>query len=148
MLASFGVPRAAYAQELMMPSQAKLIGWYSEAGSQQLGALFAFAKMLNTRHAVADKFVRAYCRGAADYADMLPLDWSGKRMFTIGTRETATIIARYAFPAGRSAAQQHRSKRPRHKPKRGDRCRRTWPPTRIVPSAEADRDRRKRQGHD
>jgi NitT/TauT family transport system substrate-binding protein len=98
---------ASYAHELMIASQVKLIGWYSEAAGQQLGALFASAKMLNTRRAVAEKFVRAYRRGAADYAGMLQLDRSGKRMFTVGTREIATIIARYAYPGrplGRAAA--------------------------------------------
>jgi len=121
---------AAYAQELMMASQVKLIGWYSEAGSQQLGALFASAKMLNTRRAVADKFVRAYRRGAADYAGMLQLDRSGKRMFTIGTREIATIIARYAYPGrplGRAAASIEATALP------------------INPSAELDADELARQ---
>jgi len=98
---------ASYAHELMIASQVKLIGWYSEAAGQQLGALFASAKLLNTRRTVAEKFVRAYRRGAADYAGMLQVDRSGKRMFTVGTREIATIIARYAYPGrplGRAAA--------------------------------------------
>jgi len=98
---------ADYAHELMISSHAKLVGWYSEASSHQLGALFVSAKMLNTRRAVAEKFVRAYRRGAADYAGMLQTDRSGKRMFTVGTREIATIIARYAYPGrnlGRAAA--------------------------------------------
>jgi NitT/TauT family transport system substrate-binding protein len=98
---------ASYAHELMIASQVKLIGWYSEVAGQQLGALFASAKMLNTRRAIAEKFVRAYRRGAADYAGMLQIDRSGKRMFTVGTREIATIIARYAYPGrplGRAAA--------------------------------------------
>jgi NitT/TauT family transport system substrate-binding protein len=98
---------APYANELVLASQVKLVGWYSEVGTQQVGALFASAKMLNTRRAVAEKFVRAYRRGAADYAGMVQLDRSGKRLFTIGTREIATIIARYAYPGrplGRAAA--------------------------------------------
>jgi NitT/TauT family transport system substrate-binding protein len=98
---------ADYAHELMISDQAKLVGWYSEVASQQVGALFASAKMLNTRRAAAEKFVRAYRCGAADYARMLQLDRSGKRMLTVGTREIATIIARYAYPGrnlGRAAA--------------------------------------------
>ena len=98
---------APYAHDLLMASQAQLIGWYSEIGNLQLGALFASAKMLETRRDVAEKFVRAYRRGAADYAAMLQVDRSGKRVLTVATREIATIIARYAFPGrplGRAAA--------------------------------------------
>jgi NitT/TauT family transport system substrate-binding protein len=121
---------APYAHELMIASQVKLIGWYSEAGSQQLGALFASAKTLNTRRAVADKFVRVYRRGAADHAGMLQLDRSGKRMFTIGTREIATIIALYAYPGrplGRAAASIEATALP------------------VNPSAELDADELARQ---
>lgn len=98
---------AAFAHELMIASQAQLIGWYSEVGGLQLGALFASSKMLEARRGVAEKFVRAYRRGADDYAGMLQLDRGGKRVLTISTREIATIIARYAYPGkplGRAAA--------------------------------------------
>jgi hypothetical protein len=124
---------APYAHELMIANQVKLIGWYSEAGSQQLGALFASAKMLNTGRAAAAKFVRAYRRGAADYAGMLQLDRSGKRMFTIGTREIATIIAVYAYP--RPAARPRRgvdlSNRVAGEPERRARCGRTCEASRM-----------------
>jgi len=99
---------ASYARDLMMGSQAQLIGWYSElAGPLQLGAVFVSAKLLKTNRAAAEKFVRAYRRGAADYAGLLQLDRSGKRSMTTATREIATIIARYAYPGhplGRAAA--------------------------------------------
>jgi NitT/TauT family transport system substrate-binding protein len=102
-----GLLPAAYAHELMVSSQAQLIGWYSEIGGLQLGALFASSNMLDTRREVAEKFVRAYRHGAADYAAMLQLDRGGKRVLTTSTREIATIIARYAYPGkplGRAAA--------------------------------------------
>ncbi len=98
---------AAYAHELMVASQAQLIGWYSDIGGLQLGALFVSSKMLESRRGLAEKFVRAYRRGAADYAGMLQLDRAGKRVLTVSTREIATIIARYAYPGkplGRAAA--------------------------------------------
>jgi NitT/TauT family transport system substrate-binding protein len=98
----------SYARDLLMGSQAQLIGWYSElAGPLQLGAVFASTKLLETKRARAAKFVRAYRRGAADYAGMLELDRSGKRSMTVVTRELATIVARYAYPGhslGRAAA--------------------------------------------
>jgi NitT/TauT family transport system substrate-binding protein len=98
---------SGYAHELMIASQAQLIGWYSQIGGLQLGALFASGRMLDARREVAAKFVRAYRRGVADYAGMLQLDRAGKRILSVSTREIATIIARYAYPGkplGRSAA--------------------------------------------
>jgi NitT/TauT family transport system substrate-binding protein len=99
---------ASYARDLMMGSQAQLIGWYSElAGPLQLGAVSVSTKLLQTKRAAAEKFVRAYRRGVADYAGLLQLDRSGKRTMTVTTRELATIIARYAYPGhplGREAA--------------------------------------------
>lgn len=56
---------AHYARELLTANQAKLVGWYSELDEQQLGALFASAKVIETRRATAEKFLRAYARGAA-----------------------------------------------------------------------------------
>ena len=98
---------AAYARELMVASQAMLVGWYSEVGEQQdLGALFASKKMLTERRAAAEKFVRAYRRGAANYSAMVKLDRYGKRVANVSTRELATVIARYVYPGrelGRAA---------------------------------------------
>jgi len=99
---------ANYARELMVASQARLVGWYSEVGDpQELGALFVSSKVLAARHAVADKFVRAYRHGATDYSAMVQLDRYGKRISNVATREVATVIARYVYPGrpiGRAAA--------------------------------------------
>jgi NitT/TauT family transport system substrate-binding protein len=99
---------ANYARELMVASQARLVGWYSEVGDeQQLGALFVASKALAERRPIIDKFVRAYRRGAADYSPMVQLDRYGKRLSNVATREIATVIARYVFPGrqlGRAAA--------------------------------------------
>jgi NitT/TauT family transport system substrate-binding protein len=99
---------ANYARELMVASQARLVGWYSEVGDQQqLGALFVASKVMAERRPMIEKFVRAYRRGAADYATMVQLDRYGKRISTVKTREIATVIARYVFPGrslGRAAA--------------------------------------------
>jgi NitT/TauT family transport system substrate-binding protein len=99
---------ANYARELMVASQARLVGWYSEVGdAQQLGALFVASKTLSARRPVVDKFVRAYRHGAVDYTGMVQLDRYGKRISNVATREVATIIARYVYPGrqlGRAAA--------------------------------------------
>jgi NitT/TauT family transport system substrate-binding protein len=98
---------ATYARELMVENQAKLIGWYSEFGEQQLGAFFVNGKLPQANPAVVEKVVRAYRRGAADYATMVQLDRQKKRVSTVQTREVATVIARYVYPGrplGRAAA--------------------------------------------
>jgi NitT/TauT family transport system substrate-binding protein len=88
-----------YARELLMVNQAKFLGWYSELDEQQLGALFVSKKMLETRRAAVEKFVRAYRRGAADYAAaLLRKDRSSKRISDIKSKEAATTIARYIYP--------------------------------------------------
>jgi NitT/TauT family transport system substrate-binding protein len=90
---------APYARELLASNQAKLVGWYSELDEQQLGALFVSRKMLETRRAVIEKFVRAYRRGATDYAAaLLRKDIHSKRTSDSKSHEVATIIARYVHP--------------------------------------------------
>jgi len=90
---------APYARELLPSNQAKLVGWYSELDEQQLGALFVSRKMLETRRAAVEKFVRAYRRGVADYsAALLRKDVHSKRTSDSKSREVATTIARYVYP--------------------------------------------------
>jgi NitT/TauT family transport system substrate-binding protein len=90
---------APYARELLASNQAKLIGWYSELDEQQLGALFVSRRMLETKRAVVEKFVRAYRRGAADYAAaLMRKDIHSKRTSDSKSHEVATTIARYVYP--------------------------------------------------
>jgi NitT/TauT family transport system substrate-binding protein len=94
---------AQYARDLLTASQGKLIGWVSEIDQQQTGALFAAPKTIAGRRATVEKFVRAYRRGVADYAQaLLRHDRYGKRMSDAASREAARIIARTVLP-GRSA---------------------------------------------
>ena len=90
---------ALYARELLIANQAKFLAWYSELDEQQLGALFVSKKMLDTRRAIVEKFVKAYRRGVADYAAaLLRKDRNSKRTSDIKSKEAATTIARYVFP--------------------------------------------------
>ena len=62
------IARAIGANEIdgaIMPASyaPKLVGWYSELDEIQFGALFASSKMIATRRAAIEKFVRAYRRG-------------------------------------------------------------------------------------
>lgn len=96
---------AQYAREMLMANDAKLIGWCSQLAQPQLGAAFATAKMIETRRATVAKFVRAYARGAADYAAaLLRHDRFGKRIVDAKTHAAAAAIARYVYPGNEGGA--------------------------------------------
>jgi NitT/TauT family transport system substrate-binding protein len=91
-----------YARQMLLAGQARHVGWYSELDEQQLGALFASAKTLQTRRATIEKFLRAYRRGIADYTvAFLRQDAYHKRILDDRTQKAAVQIARYLYP-GRS----------------------------------------------
>lgn len=93
---------AQYARELLTANQAKLVAWVSEIDEPQLGALFASSKTIGTRRETVEKFLRAYRRGAAEYAAALMRnDRYGKRVVDAKSKAAATAIARYVYP-GRS----------------------------------------------
>jgi NitT/TauT family transport system substrate-binding protein len=90
---------AAYARELVIANEAKLVGWYSDVDEQQTGALFAATKTIETRPTIVEKFVRAYARGVADYAKaLLRHDRYGKRISDSASQAAAGVIARYVYP--------------------------------------------------
>lgn len=90
---------APYAREMLLTGQARLLGWYSELDAQQLGALFASARTLQSRRPMVGKFLRAYRRGAADYAAALVRhDSSGKRRSDEISERAAAEIAHYVHP--------------------------------------------------
>lgn len=90
---------AAYARELLLAGRAHLVGWYSEVDAQQLGALFASADTLRKRHAIVNRFLSAYRRGAADYvAALMRHDSAGKRKSDAVSEKAAAEIAHYVRP--------------------------------------------------
>ena len=87
------------ARDLLTASQAKLIGWVSDIGEMQTGALFTSSKMINDRRETVERFVRAYRRGVADYAAaLLRRDRYNKRVSDSISQQAAGIIARYVYP--------------------------------------------------
>ncbi len=88
-----------YARDLLVSSEAKLVGWCSEVSETQLGGLFASARMIAGRRAVLEKFVRAYQRGAADYASaLMRIDKYRKRTFDKTAEAAAAVIGRAVYP--------------------------------------------------
>jgi NitT/TauT family transport system substrate-binding protein len=88
-----------YARGLLTSNQAKLVAWYSDVDEPQLGALFVSAKLLQTKRATVEKFLRAYRKGAAAYNDaLMHHDKYGKRVSNTKSHEAAGEIARYVYP--------------------------------------------------
>src|SRR6185437_250853 len=88
-----------YARNLMLSGLGRLISWCSDFGEEQLGALFVSTKVIAARRATVAKFVRAYRRGAADYAAALArYDRFRKRISDKKSRAAAATIARYIYP--------------------------------------------------
>jgi NitT/TauT family transport system substrate-binding protein len=86
-------------RSLLASNQAHFIGWLSEIGEPQTGALFASAAAIKSKRAAVEKFVRAYRRGVAEYAAaLLRHDRFSKRVLDAQSRAAAAIIARYVYP--------------------------------------------------
>jgi len=93
------------AKALVASGDAKLLGWYSDLDEYQFGGLFASPKIIASRRTSVEKFVRAYQKGAADFAAaMLARDGGGKRLFdpTVAA-PIATMVGKYVYPSDPAA---------------------------------------------
>lgn len=87
------------ARALVTAGDAKLLGLYSDLDEYQFGALFASPKAIAGRRPVVQKFVRAYQKGAAEFAGaLLRLDASGRRISDARSKEAAAMVAKYVAP--------------------------------------------------
>jgi NitT/TauT family transport system substrate-binding protein len=59
------------AKQLLAAGDAKLLGWYSDYDEYQFGALFTSPKLIQGKRATVEKFVRAYQKGAGEFAAAL-----------------------------------------------------------------------------
>jgi NitT/TauT family transport system substrate-binding protein len=79
---------------------AKFIARYSDIDEYQFGGLFTTPGAIAGRRPMLERFVRAYQKGAADYAvALLRRDDAGRRVFDEGSHEVAALIAKYVYPA-------------------------------------------------
>jgi NitT/TauT family transport system substrate-binding protein len=78
----------------------KIIGPLSAIGDYQFGALFAAPKIVTDNRPFAERFVRAYAKGLADYnAALMRVDASGKRVVDASSTKAAEQIAKYVYPS-------------------------------------------------
>jgi len=88
-----------YARNLILSGLGRVMSWCSDFGEEQLGALFVATKVITARRAAVAKLVRAYRRGAADYAAGLArYDRFRKPISDKKSRAVAATIARYIYP--------------------------------------------------
>jgi NitT/TauT family transport system substrate-binding protein len=98
-------PHLAHA--MIANGDAKFIARYSDIDEYQFGGLFTAPKTIASRRPMLEKFVRAYQRGAADYAGaLLARDGTGKRIFDTRSDEVAAMIAKYVYPDKAESAAQ------------------------------------------
>ena len=77
----------------------KIIGWVHQETPWQLGALFAGTRVIEQRRAMVEKFVAAYLKACADYAEaFLQRDPSGKRTFGDKADALIPMIQKYVEP--------------------------------------------------
>jgi NitT/TauT family transport system substrate-binding protein len=87
------------ARQLIASGDARLLGWYSDLDEYQFGALFTSPKTIAGRRATVEKFVRAYQKGAGDFAAaLLKRDDSGNRKFDAASRAAAAEVAKHVYP--------------------------------------------------
>lgn len=87
------------ARELIAAGDAKLLGWYSDLDEYQFGGLFTSPRMIASRRATVEKFVRAYSNGAAQFAAaLLRRDDSGNRKFDANAAQVAALVAKHVYP--------------------------------------------------
>jgi NitT/TauT family transport system substrate-binding protein len=80
--------------------EGKIVTYFSDLAEYQFGALFASPKVVSDNKALAERFVRAYQKGMADYNDaLLRLDAKGEKIVDDKTKAAATIIGKYVYPS-------------------------------------------------
>jgi NitT/TauT family transport system substrate-binding protein len=82
------------ARQLEAEGAGKIIGWVGDETPWQLGALFTSPKMIAEKRAVAEKFVRAYIKGAHDYHVAFNARDKGQEIRGPGYDEAIAILAK------------------------------------------------------
>ncbi len=88
------------ARPLVSAGEAHLLGWYSDYDEYQFGGLFTATKTAADKRDITQRFVRAYQKGCADYAEaFMQKDEAGARVFDARSDAAARIITKYVYPS-------------------------------------------------
>jgi NitT/TauT family transport system substrate-binding protein len=86
------------AKPLIDAGDVKFLGWYSDYDEYQFGGLFANTKTVQQRRELAQRFVKAYQKGTADYAAaFMQKDAQGNRKFDAVSDAAAKIITKIVY---------------------------------------------------
>lgn len=86
------------ARPLVDAGEVKSLGWYSDFDEYQFGGLFANTKTLTQRRELAQRFVKAYQKGCADYAAaFMRKDAQGARVFDAVSDAAAKVITKIVY---------------------------------------------------
>jgi len=87
------------ALQLEAEGSGKIVGWVSDETPWQLGALFARTRLIEENRPLVERFIRAYLRGAQDYAAAyLQRDAQGNRVFGEAAEKLQPIMEAYVDP--------------------------------------------------
>jgi NitT/TauT family transport system substrate-binding protein len=89
---------AQFLKPLESEGVGKILGWVGDETPWQLGALFATSKIVADRRPVVERFVRAYLRGAKDYAQAF-LQRDANKNIAYGPETDAVIAVLMKFVA-------------------------------------------------
>lgn len=95
---SWAIIAPPVAQALMESGHAVSLGAYSDVAGYQFGAIFAARTTVADRADVVLRFLRAYRRGIADYAELHSTRHVGSEEERMRAFATAALIARYVYP--------------------------------------------------
>ncbi|WP_430397629.1 ABC transporter substrate-binding protein [Ferrovibrio sp.] len=87
------------ALKLQADGAGTIIGWVADHTPWQLGALFTSTKNVEGKRPLVERFVRAYQKGLADYADaFLAKDAAGNRVFGAKAEAAFPILEKWVEP--------------------------------------------------
>ncbi|WP_428248123.1 ABC transporter substrate-binding protein [Ferrovibrio sp.] len=87
------------ALKLQADGAGTIIGWVADHTPWQLGALFTSTKNVEGKRPLVERFVRAYQKGLADYADaFLAKDAGGNRVFGAKAEAAFPILEKWVEP--------------------------------------------------
>jgi NitT/TauT family transport system substrate-binding protein len=88
-----------FARPLLEAGEAKQLAWFSDVADYQYGAVFAAPKLVSGTPDMVQRFVRAYGRGTAAYAQaFLRTSPDGNAIVDDDTRAAAVQLATYIYP--------------------------------------------------
>ena len=86
------------AKPLVDSGEVKFLGWYSDYDEYQFGGLFTNTRTVQQKRELAQRFVKAYQKGCADYAEaFMKRDAAGARVFDAVSDAAAKVITKIVY---------------------------------------------------